>query len=368
MVFTAPELVETEPIEVFREVEVALELQCWVLTGRVVGGEERSETHAGHDVMVGSGEIAAPTGPWGCNDRTVGEIEVRPAVADDTAAISRVIDVQDTAWWGEPDGDITDVRDELGRVELTVGSLEGGTRVMLVDGELVGVAMMVGHGHTSVAVDPTIAAAADVRLAMFEWVASFGDVEIESPAQDTDRLVELASIGFVPRRSSFELERAGDVSDLPAPAWPSGVAVAPFRLGADDEELHEMIYSFWTDVPGHTARPIDEWRALLLSGPWFDAELVVVARAADGTGPIVGCALGRTYTGNVGWVSQLGVARSARGLGLGRAVLLEACHRLGRKEPSLIGLGVEAENVNALGLYRSVGMDVAREWVHCQRR
>ena len=94
----------------------------------------------------------------------------------------------------------------------------------------------------------------------------------------------------------------------------------------------------------------------------------MVARAADGAGPIVGCALGRTYTGNVGWVSQLGVARSARGLGLGRAVLLEACHRLGRKQPSVIGLGVEAENANALGLYRSVGMDVAREWVHCQRR
>jgi GNAT superfamily N-acetyltransferase len=368
VVFTAPELVETEPIEVLCEVEVALELQRGVLTGRMVGGEEGSETHAGHDVMVGSGEIGAPTGPGRCNDLAVGEIEVRPAVEDDVTAISRVIDAQDTAWWGVPDGDITDVRDELGRVELMVGSLEVGSRVMLVDGELVGVALMVGHGHTSVAVDPTIAVAAEVRLALFEWAASFGDVEIVSPAQDADRLAELASIGFEPRRSSFELERPGDVSDLPTPIWPSRVAAAPFRLGADDEELHEMIYSFWTDVPGHTSRPIDEWRTLLLTGPWFDADLVVVARAADGTGPIVGCALGRTYTGNVGWVSQLGVARSARGLGLGRAVLLEACHRLGRKEPRMIGLGVEAENANALGLYRSVGMDVAREWVHCQRR
>ena len=366
--FAAPELVEAEPIEVFGEVDVALELQCGVFTGRVVGGEEGSETHAGHDVMVGSGEIAAPTGPRRCNDQTVGEIEVRPAVDSDVAAISWVIDAQDIAWWGEPDGDITDVRDELGRVELMVGSLDVGTRVTLIDGELVGVALLVGHGHTSVAVDPTIADAATVRLALFEWVASFGDVEIESPAQDADRLAELASIGFMPRRSSFELERPGDVSDLPTPAWPSGVAAVPFRPGDDDEELHEMIYSFWTDVPGHTSRPIDEWRALLVSGPWFDAELVVVARTADGAGPIVGCALGRTYTGNVGWVSQLGVARRARGLGLGRAVLLETCHRLGRKQPSVIGLGVEAENANALGLYRSVGMDVAREWVHCQRR
>ena len=107
-----------------------------------------------------------------------------------------------------------------------------GSRVALVDRELVGVAMMVGHGHTSVAVDPTIADAAAVRLTLFEWVASFGDV-----------------------------------SGLPTPAWPSGVAAVPFRPGADDEELHEMISSFWTDVPGHTSRPIDEWRALLVTGP-----------------------------------------------------------------------------------------------------
>ncbi len=366
--FTAPELVEAETVEVFREVDVALELQRGMLTGRVMGSEEGAETHAGHDVMVGSGEIAAPTGPCRCNDLTVREIELRPVNDEDVAAISRVIDAQDTWWWGEPDGDITDVRDELGRVELSMGSLEIGSRVASVGDELVGVALMVGHGHTSVAVDPTISDAAAVRLSLFSWVASFGDVEIESPAQDFDRLAELASIGFVPRRSSFELERPGDVSGLPTPVWPSGVAAVPFRPGADDEELHEMIYSFWTDVPGHTHRPIDEWRALLVTGPWFDADLVVVARAADGAGPILGCALGRTYTGNVGWVSQLGVAQSARGLGLGRAVLLEVCHRLGRKQPSVIGLGVEAENANALGLYRSVGMDVAREWVHCQRR
>ena len=318
--------------------------------------------------MVGSGEIAAPTGPWRCNDQTVREIELRPAADDDLGAISRAIDAQDTAWWGEPDGDIDDVRDELGRVELMIGSLEAGARVALVEGEPVGVALRVGHGQTSVAVDPTIAGAAEVRLALFEWLAGFGDVEIESPAQDVQRLAELASIGFEPLRSSFELERPGDVSDLPSPVWPTGIAATPFRTGVDDEELHEMIYSFWTDVPGHTRRSLDEWRAVMVSGPWFDPELVVVARAADGAGPIVGGALGRTYTGNVGWVSQLGVGRSARGRGLGRAVLLEACHRLAGKQPSVIGLGVEAENANALGLYRSVGMDVAREWVHCRRR
>jgi ribosomal protein S18 acetylase RimI-like enzyme len=142
----------------------------------------------------------------------------------------------------------------------------------------------------------------------------------------------------------------------------------PFRLGVDDEELHEMIYSFWTDVPGHTHRPIDEWRSWILAGPWFDADLIVVVRSDGGSGPIVGCAISRLFGSDVGWVSQLGVARSARGFGLGRAILIEACRRLSARSPRIVGLGVEAENANALGLYRSVGLEIAREWIHCVRR
>jgi len=317
--------------------------------------------------MVGSDEILALTGPMTCNDIPVVHIELRVPDDGDIAAISRVVDAQDTAWWGEPDGDIDDVRDELDRVVRAMGSLDAGARVAAVDGTVVGVALAIGHGHTSVAVDPDADEAAAARLVLLGWLDEFDDIEIESPSQDTDRLRELASIGLVPYRSSFDLERPGSVEDLAEPRWPDGIVPVSFRLGVDDEELHTMIYSFWTDVAGHTARPIDEWRSSILAGPWFDADLVVIARADDGDGPIVGCALGRMFTGTVGWVSQLGVARSARGLGLGRAVLIEACRRLSCLEPQVIGLGVEAENANALGLYRSVGMEIVREWVHCAR-
>jgi len=317
--------------------------------------------------MLRSGEIVAPTGLSTCHDLRVERIELRPPTDGDVAAISVVIDAQDTAWWGEPDGDIDDVRHELDRVRQAMGSLEVGARVALLDGRLVGVALAVGHGHTSVAVDPHGAQASATRLALFRWLAAFGRVEIESPANDEVRLSELATVGFVPYRSSFELERPGD-AELPEPHWPAGIAPVPFRLGVDDEELHAMIYSFWTDVVGHTARPIDEWRSAILAGPWFEADLIVIARADSGDGPIVGCALGRTFTGGVGWVSQLGVARPARGLGLGRALLIEACRRLSRREPRVIGLGVEAENANALGLYRSIGFEVSREWIHCTRQ
>jgi len=311
-------------------------------------GEERSEAQAGHSAMVGSGEIVALTGPAPWHDLAVDHIELRAANDDDVEAMSLVIDAQDSAWWGEPEGDIAEVRDELARVEQATGSIAAGARVALVDGALVGVAMCIGHGHTSVAVDPSRAAASAARLALFGWLDGFDGVEIESPGQDAERSGELASIGFVPYRSSFELERSGDATDLGEPV--------PFRLGVDDEELHDMIYAFWTDVAGHTHRPIDEWRRSILA---------VIVRGDGGDGPIAGCALGGTFAGDVGWVSQLVVAPSARGVG--RAILIESCRRLSAKEPKLIGLGVEAENSNALGLYQSVGFEIVREWVHCVR-
>jgi mycothiol synthase len=318
--------------------------------------------------MVGSDEIPTATGPHVCDDLAMSHVVLRAPVDGDVEAMSRVVDAQDVAWWGAPDGDVDDLRDELERVRAAAGSLGDGARVAVVDGAIVGVALLVGHGHTSVAVDASEVDGALIRRALLEWITSLGDVEVEAPSQDVDRRHDLEAFGLAPTRSSFELERPGDGSDLPAMRWPEGVASAPFRPGVDDEELHRMIYSFWTDVPGHTDRPLDEWRSLFVQGSWFDPELVVIARSDEGAGPIVGCALGRTFTGDVGWISQLGVARTARGLGLGRTVLVEACRRLSALDPRIIGLGVEAENANALGLYRSVGFEVVREWVHYARR
>jgi ribosomal protein S18 acetylase RimI-like enzyme len=296
----------------------------------------------------------------------VATLTLRPATVDDVAAISAVTDAQDTAWWGSPDGDIDDTRHELDQVVSVVGSLETTSRVAIVDGAVVGFALLSGHGHTSTAVDPSAPLAHEARAALFHWLVGAGAGEIESPAQDLGRLAAIAAVGLVPRRSSFELERPGDVADLEPAVWPGGIAPVPFRNGVDDEEVHEMIYSVWLDVEGHTLRSLAEWRERLLGGTWFEQDLVVLARRDAGAGPVAGVSLGRRFGAEVGWVSQLAVGHPDRGLGLGRAILVEACHRLGQTGVGVIGLGVEADNERALGLYRSVGFEVAREWVHCE--
>jgi hypothetical protein len=98
------------------------------------------------------------------------EIELRAPVDGDIEEISRVVDAQDTGWWGAPDGDIDDVRNELERIRLAMGSLAVGARVAVVNEVIVGVAMRVGHGHTNVAVDPAVNDAPAVRRALFNWL------------------------------------------------------------------------------------------------------------------------------------------------------------------------------------------------------
>jgi ribosomal protein S18 acetylase RimI-like enzyme len=290
-------------------------------------------------------------------------IMLRPVAEDDLAAMLAVEHAQESAWWGEVDSDEDDVSMFVERAIAEHGSAEAGTRVAVVDGRIVGTALALGHGQTSFAVDPTVPAAREVQRRLIDWQLSVGAMRIDAPAQDEQRLADLADRGFLPRLSSFDLERVADVADLES-ALPAGVEFVAYRPGDDEQSVHDLIYSVWTDVEGHTFRPIDEWRAYFATGPWFDADLVVLARLDDGR--LGGVAMSRTF-GDIGWVMQLAVGRHARGIGLGRAVLVEAFRRLAsRPGVERLGLSVEAANQKALGLYRSVGLEVSREWLHCE--
>jgi len=297
-------------------------------------------------------------------------VELRPATDADLRVLAEVQAAQDTAWWGSPDGDEDDMRAELDRVRLAAGSLAQGSRVAVAqrsvgDGEVVGFAFSLGHGQTDLAVDPSVEVAADARGQLVRWLIASGANAIVAPSHDRERLALLGELGWHPRRSSFELQRDADIADLGSTTWPPGITAVPFRRGVDDAEVHEMIYSVWSDVPGHTHRPFDEWRALLVEDAAFVSELAVLARRDDGSGPVAGVAMCRMFTGAVGWVSQLAVGRPDRGVGLGRSLLVESFHRLVAAGADALALDVEAENAKALGLYRSVGLEVIREWLYC---
>jgi GNAT superfamily N-acetyltransferase len=294
-------------------------------------------------------------------------LDLCPPSFDDVALLVRARCRQDAGWWGVEDTDDDEVRSLLERAVAATGSLDHGGVMVLSDGEVVGWALIVGHGYAEVVVDPAgPAAAGDVLDVILPWVASAGGTSVDAPRQDRARLAAIARHGFHETRSSFELERPAS-GPLPAPMWPAGFEATPFELGTDDADVHALIYSVWTDVPGHTDRPLDEWRSLFLGHERFDPHLLVVARQPTGPRAIGGVAVCRTYPSGAGWVSQLAVGRHARGVGLGRALLHEALARLQSTGVDVLGLSVEAANETALGLYRSAGLAITREWVVCTR-
>jgi len=291
----------------------------------------------------------------------------RPATLDDVEALGRLHRRVDVAWWGREETDDGEIRHLFG----WVGDLDARSRVLERDGELTALACVAGAGDATLLVSPALGTGdrADATDTLLAWLATAGAEEVDSPRQDAERIAALQRNGWAALRSAFALERpahAAPSGQVAAPTWPDGVTVRGFDPDRDAQEVHRLVYSVWTDVPGHHDRPLEEWRHLFLGFGGFDPALQVLAVR---NGRAVGVALCRTYKGTDGWVSQLAVAREARGIGLGRAALLEALRRLAAtKGVEIVGLSVQAENAAALRLYRSVGLEVTRELVVHQRR
>jgi ribosomal protein S18 acetylase RimI-like enzyme len=181
-------------------------------------------------------------------------------------------------------------------------------------------------------------------------------VELMTLAGDTARATAFERHGLRHRRSSFSLKRPDSAGPVPAARFPDGVDVAPYRLGEADEAVHRLIYvdAAWASVPGHAERDLDAWR-----GKERPSRSMFLA-CRDGRP--VGWVAGRLMDSGRGYISTLAVAAGERGRGLGRALLLHAFADLQSAGARGLALAVEAENETALGLYRSVGLEVEREW------
>jgi ribosomal protein S18 acetylase RimI-like enzyme len=152
------------------------------------------------------------------------------------------------------------------------------------------------------------------------------------------------------------MARADSVGPVPAAVFPEGVEVAPYRFGDDDQAVHRLIYvdAGWGSVPGHAERGLEQWLAMVRR-----CRSTFLARR---DGRPVGWVAGRVLIGGRGYVEMLAVAASERHRGLGRALLLHAFADLQLAGARDLTLEAQADNATALGLYRSVGLEVEREW------
>jgi ribosomal protein S18 acetylase RimI-like enzyme len=186
-----------------------------------------------------------------------------------------------------------------------------------------------------------------------------GATRTQVSTQDPRRIAWLEANGWTHLWSAFDLSR--DTAPVPAPVWPEGVELSAFRRGVDDEEMHDFVYrdAAWAAVPGHTERTLTEWLGFHVASTrsW------VARRQGRPVGWVAAC----RYDDGPGCVSQLAVATGERGGGLGRALLVHALDDLREVGATALRLGVMAANEHALGLYRSVGLEVVKEWRTYQR-
>ena len=274
----------------------------------------------------------------------------------DVATITELARAADVAWWGEADTDEAQVRSWIERAR------DRGDTVLLEDAA--GFAAAYATGESLLVVDPRLPEQRrqEAYATLLEWLVARGVDDVDAPRQDTERLAALAAHGFEPERSQFDLERSAE-GPLDEPRWPKAVTVRP-AADADATAVHALVYSVWTDVPGHRARDYDEWRLL-----FFDNETTRPGDhlVAERDGELVGVSLLGIFPGPFGWVAQLAVGRPAQGLGLGRALLLASLRALVDRGCPQVGLGVTAANRTALRLYESVGLQITRETVVCRR-
>jgi ribosomal protein S18 acetylase RimI-like enzyme len=271
---------------------------------------------------------------------------IRPATPADRPALVTLGLAEDAAWSGAPAVSAEEVGEFIDSGELGV--------IFERDGRVAGYAAAGGGGRTILLVDPGDDPQPALE-ALVAWLGERGHHELDSYGRDVRRIAWLEANGFTHRRSFFDLQRGIDTPLAPA-VWPSWVAIVRYRPGEDDEAVHALIYvdAAWAEVPGHTQRSLEAWRSTLT--PEYRGWI------ARRDGRPVGWVAGRVFSDGRGWVEQLAVARSARGLGLGRALLLHSLAELRERGATALALGVQGENENAIGLYRNVGFEIEREW------
>ena len=77
----------------------------------------------------------------------------------------------------------------------------------------------------------------------------------------------------------------------------------------------------------------------LIWGSWLPLLALYLSGVLGFTGGQIGWVAGRVFSDGRGWVEQLAVARSARGLGLGHALLLHSLAELRERGATSLALG-----------------------------
>jgi mycothiol synthase len=169
--------------------------------------------------------------------------------------------------------------------------------------------------------------------------------------------------GFERVRDLWVMRRP--LTGLPAPAESAdGIAVRPFRVGADEEaflELNAQAFAHHPEQGRMTRADLDD----RMAEPWFDPAGFFVA---ERSGELLGFHWTKVHdeTPPYGEVYVVGVSPHAQGGGLGKRLTLTGLHHLAGLGLGQVVLYVEADNAPAVAVYERLGFTHAAEDTHVQ--
>jgi len=160
--------------------------------------------------------------------------------------------------------------------------------------------------------------------------------------------------------TSWVLQVPADRAIEPQPL-PSGYALRELVAGEQDgRTAFQLIEDAFNEWPDRDPSSYEDWAPRGPLRPGFEPWQIRFVTDATGT------EVGVCYTilaGGTGYVDAIAVRRDQRGLGLARALLVDAFQRARERGATTSELSTDSRT-GALGLYEHVGMHVTQTWRH----
>ncbi|MER5487579.1 GNAT family N-acetyltransferase [Streptomyces sp. NPDC002812] len=292
-------------------------------------------------------------------------LTVRPAGPSDAEDICGLLNAVDLIEIGRPETDLAEVNADLHHPDM---DLARDSWLAFEGGRLVAYAMAWADsgpgrvdchhyalpGHRAAAV--RLLELVEVRAREFADGAPGASLRLQLNVEPTlDRDV-LPGRGYRTVRRYQVMTRALDPAEAP-PTPPAGLTLRPCDGDeAERRRAHALIEETFAEHFGHVDRPYEPWLDHI-DGRGLDWSLVWIATLPE-LGD-VGVMLTRDDRTSMGWVGHLGVAKAARGRGVGGFLLRHGFGAYAARGRSTMGLGVDTANeTGALALYEAHGMEV----------
>jgi ribosomal protein S18 acetylase RimI-like enzyme len=284
----------------------------------------------------------------------------RPLARSDARAVFEVMAAQELVDVGEVVIEEADIVGDWQRPSYDLGA----SSVGVFDGDrLVGYAEVAGSYFGDAAVHPDYRGrgiGTELSIWMRDLARERGLEVIGMSVPEGsagDRLLE--ALGYFVRWNSWVLQLPEGTEIEPQPL-PEGYSIRTAETEEDRRVLNDVKEDAFLEWSERDRESFEDFEAKTARRPGF--EPWNLRMVVDPNGDCVGaCYLQMSET--TGFVSQLAVRKDQRGLGLARALLVDAFAN-GREHGATISELSTDSRTGALGLYEKVGMVVTSNWVH----